>query len=99
MGSFTKAEEAVHQPGGQRGAPLQDGRRRARPAAGMTGIPMDGVDGDGVQSHECPFCKGADHGKPKPAFMRDQERRMKRNEATPMLPGSLAFDLLDSVAE
>jgi len=50
----------------------------------MTGIPMDGVDGDRAHSHQCPFFKGADHGnQSKTAFMRDRERRLKRNETTP----------------
>jgi len=43
------------------GEPLQNGRQSARPAAGMTGIPMDGVGGDRAQSHQWPFFKNAGH--------------------------------------
>ena len=39
---------------------------------------MYGVGGDRAPNHQCPFCKGADHGKPKTAFMNEQESRFKR---------------------
>lgn len=59
---------------------------------------MYGVGDDRAQSHHSPLCKGAGNGKPKPAFIRDRESRMKRNETTPALSGSPAFDLPDSPA-